>query len=420
MTKNSFEKVKLSPLVTKAKSISLLFISILIVMLFLPWQQTTKGEGTLIPYEPSERDYTIQAPISGYVKEYFVDEDRFVKKGSLLFEMIDLDRDYLGKLKAIEGDIEVQLLNAKKSLEILTEKEKNLQDNLQTGVEIHDKKIAQIEDSLQSLLYRKVAEKNNYLTATTNFKRIEELFKEGLESKRSLEVAQNQQIKTESTLESIRLSIEKEKKTLTIYKREKDRFLKKQDNSIKTLQNSMINYNNSIKNFEKEMKNASIQSSRNSSAKVYATKDGYPLRVLKNDKDHYIKQGEGLIHFAPKVTKKVLLLKIRALDMPLVKKGLRVRVQFFGWPSLQVSGWPKITFGTFGGLIDKIDPISHEEGSFYVYVKESPDEPWPDNEVLKIGTRATAWVRLSTVSIWYEIWRLHNALPMKMVNEGSM
>lgn len=416
MHKSSLAKTELSPYVQKAKNITLLFMFILVLLLFLPWEQTTKGEGKLIAYNPSERDYTLHAPISGFIKSYYVEEDKFVKKGDLLFSMLDLDAEYLNKLEDIQSDIKIQYANTQNSLILLKEKRENLKENLKTGLEIHDKKIAQVKDSIQTLKNKETQVKNSFLVAKSNYERIKLLFNEGIESRRSYELTHNEYVRMETLLDTTLVNIQRESKTLQIQKREKKSFSKMQENRIKTMQNNIIISENSLKSLEQEITKASINVSRNTTSKVYATKDGYPLRILKNDKDRYVKQGDALIHFAPKVTKRVLLLKIRALDMPLIKEGLKTRIQFFGWPSLQVSGWPKITYGTFAGIVDKIDPIAHEEGAFYAYITEDPIEPWPEDGILKVGTRASAWIRLSTVGIWYEIWRLHNALPLKMTS----
>jgi len=52
-------------------------------------------------------------------------------------------------------------------------------------------------------------------------------------------------------------------------------------------------------------------------------------------------------------------------------------------------------------------------------VVEDIKEKWPDHSVLKIGTRANVWIRLSIVPIWYELWRQINAFPPKMVNPNE-
>ncbi len=417
MMSETFSKLDLAPAVKKAATITGVIIGAFIMMLFLPWEQTTKGEGKLIAYHPNERDYNILAPISGLVREYNVTEEQFVTEGTLLFEMVDMDSEYLPKLGAIMENIDTRRNNIRDSLAILDERRSNLQENLTTGLEIHDKKIQQIEDRLKVLHLKVRSQESNHKTAVAHFERVSKLFAEGIESQRSYEVAKNDSIKIGLELESTRIDIATESKNLQIHQKEKARFLNEHQNRIQELSSAILDAENSFKMLDQEHKHASIDFSRNSAAKVFATKDGYVMRVLKNDRDHYVKQGEPILHFTPEVTKKALLLRIRSIDMPLMKTGLPVRIQFYGWPSLQVSGWPKITYGTFGGVVEKIDPIAHANGTYYVYVVEDPKEPWPSNDVLKIGTDASAWVRLSTVSIGYEIWRLHNALPPSMITK---
>jgi multidrug resistance efflux pump len=416
MSKTSLEKAEISSFVKKSKTISLILVASLIALLFLPWEQTTTGEGKLIAYDPSERDFSIGAPISGFIKNYHIEENMFVKKGDLLFEMQDLDAQYLPKLEDIANDIKIEHTNTNNTLVILEQQQENLNNNLLTGLDIHDRKIAQIEDSLRSLHNTQKEVQNNYTITKSNYERIKLLFDEGIESQRSYEVAHNEYVKLTALLDTTSINIQREAKALEIQKKEKERFLKTQENSIKSMQERIISSQNRLKSLDKELTNASINISRNANAQVFATKDGYPLRILINDKDRYVKVGEPLVHFAPKVTKRVLLTKIRSIDMPLIKVGLKVRIQFAGWPALQVAGWPKITFGTFRGIVDKIDSVSHEDEAFYAYIVEDPNEPWPDHDVLKVGSNASAWVRLSTVSIGYEIWRLHNAMPLKMVH----
>lgn len=413
----ALKKTELPAFVQKGRVITSIVVLIVLTILFLPWEQTTNGTGTLIAYEPTEREYDVLAPISGFVKKYYVEENKFVKKGDPLFDMIDLDEEYLVKIESVISDIKAQYKNVEDTLNLSNERKKNLEANLRTGLDIHDKKIIQSQESLKILQGKKISQENNYETATSNYERIKSLYLEGIESKRSYELAKNEYIKEGVALDNVIIDIEIKSNNLDISKKEKERFLKEEQNSIKLLENSILADKNKLKYFEQEIKKTSIDFSRNSTSKVLASKDGYPLRILKNDNNLYIKKGEPIVQFAPKPTKTSLLLSIKHLDIPLIKKGLPVRVQFYGWPSFHVSGWPKIKFGTFGGVVDKVDSIAQKDGTFYAYIVEDPsEEPWPDTEILKVGTQATGWVRLSTVFIWYEIWRKRSAQPPIMVN----
>ncbi|MDF1879475.1 hypothetical protein JHD46_07475, partial [Sulfurimonas sp. SAG-AH-194-C20] len=61
---------------------------------------------------------------------------------------------------------------------------------------------------------------------------------------------------------------------------------------------------------------------------------------------------------------------------------------------------------------------TYEKGAYYAIITEDANRSkWPSNQHLKIGTQSSIWVRLATVPIWYEIWRLMFALPPNMTLE---
>jgi len=105
-------------------------------------------------------------------------------------------------------------------------------------------------------------------------------------------------------------------------------------------------------------------------------------------------------------------LKVREFNMPLIHKGYEARVMFYGWPSIYISGWPKISYGTYGAEVYSVDGIKYEDDFYYALLV--PKGEWPDKKLLRIGTEATVWVRLSYVPIWYEIWRILLGQPPKL------
>ncbi|NPA51383.1 MAG: HlyD family efflux transporter periplasmic adaptor subunit [Aquificae bacterium] len=416
MNYKSLKKIKLHPIVRRFWLFTLVILVLLIVFLFLPWQQTVKGIGEVIAYHPTQRNYYIYSPISGFIKEFYVQEDQFVKKGTKLFTMIDLDKKLQERLKIIIKNTELQLENSKKELKTLQEKRENLQRNLQIGRQIYDRKITQIQQKIESLYIKKVALEKNLEITKINYERIKKLFKEGIESKRKLELAENKLIKASAELNKLLIDIKIEQENLKITKQEKKKFEREMNIKLKDTEKAIFSTKNKINTYQKELQKAKSQLAKFKTSTVYAEKDGYVVRILQNDKNQYIKQGEKIVLFSPTVDKRAVLLKVRDFDMPLIKEGLPVRLQFYGWPTLQIPGWPVIRFGTFGGIIEKIDPVLHEDGFYYAYIVEDPKEPWPPSDTLKIGTKATGWVRLSIVPMWYEIWRRVNAFPPKMVN----
>lgn len=409
------QKVSLHKFVEKFWYVSFIIVIFIIAFLFLPWQQTVKGQGVISAFDPTERPYEISATIHGFIDEFHVEENQFVKKGELLFTMIDLDRKYSVKLKKIEENIHEQLANTKKQVFILQEKSHNLKEYLDVGLHVYNQNFDQIEDKIRSLQLKKISLEKNHDIEKSNFERIALLFKDGIESKRKYEMSENIYIRTKAELEKVVIDIQIEKRSLDIVKKEKEKFLKDTQNKIKSLEESILSSQNRMTLLDQDLQRQSMQISRYSRSEVYAQKDGYVVRLLQSDQNKVLNKGDGVIYFAPVVSEKTLLLKVSDFNMPLIKEGLPVRLMFYGWPALQISGWPSIKYGTFGGRIKKVDSISYDKGFFYAYVVEDGDEPWPKGDALKVGTQTTAWVRLETVPIWYQIWRTINGLPPRMV-----
>lgn len=411
----SLKKVELSRLVEKIWLISIFIVVLLIAMLFLPWQQTIKGEGVLLAQDPTQRDYTMLATLDGFIDEIYVQENQFVSKGTKLYTMVDLDKEYSEKLKIIESGSQEQYANSQKQIENFEEKHKNLEEYFQTGIDIYKQKELQTTKKIQTLGLKKISlEKNNEIEKV-NFERIRSLYKEGIESKRDFETAENRFIKAKTELEKIVIDIEIENHALEILKNEKSNFSKETKNKLKVLENASLSSQNSLKSFQKDVQKNATDIARYDTRVVVAQKDGYVVKIFQNDKHKLIKKGEKVIHFSPLVTTKMIALKVSDFNMPLVKEGLPVRIMYYGWPALQISGWPAIKYGTFGGTIHKVENSSYEKGFFYAQVLEEANEPWPTGENLRIGTQATIWVRLESVPIWYQLWRLMNALPPQMV-----
>jgi adhesin transport system membrane fusion protein len=415
----STRKLELSPLVQKVWLISLTIVAIMISILFLPWEQTAKGNGTIVAYDPSQRDYTMLATIDGYIDNFYVHENQFVKKGTPLYSMVDLDMEYSKRLQEMQKATQEQSNNIKNEIKNLKANKKNMSNNLDLGLKVYEEKLIQIKDKIRSLELKKHALKTNYETKKINFERVKSLYENGIESKREYDKAENIFIKADAELKKVAVDIEIQERHIEILKKEQNRFLNNANNKIKVIQNSILNAVNRSNALQKTLNQQETGIQRYESREVVAKKDGYVVRIFNNDKDKYIKRGDKILYFSPAVTQKALLLKVSDFNMPLIKEGLPVRLMFYGWPALQVSGWPKIQFGSFGGVVAKVEKISHEKGFYYAYVLETEKEPWPVGDKLRIGTQATAWVRLSTVPLWYQIWRLMNALPPKMVHPNA-
>ena len=104
-----------------------------------------------------------------------------------------------------------------------------------------------------------------------------------------------------------------------------------------------------------------------------------------------------------------------------MREGAPVRIQFEGWPVIQLSGWPSVAVGTFSGQVIAIDPSAQASGRFRVLVEENSDTgaPWPDRRFVRFGSKARAWVLLEEVSAGYEVWRQLNNFPPNFPAQGD-
>jgi len=396
-----------------------IIIAILVGMLFLPWQQTVMGEGTLIAQNPSERGYKIASTVDGFVETIYVREDQQVKKGDKLFRMVDLDQNYSQRIDRMDESINNQIGYTNEEFATLTKNRANLVEQMENGGQLYEKRLGQAQEELKSLEFKKTAIQQGYSVEKANYERTKALFHDAIESKRSLERAENTYAKAKAEWEKVTIDLDIQKRNLDIIRQEKEQYLLEALHKIRAADNTMNSAQVRLNGLKRDDERQKTDIARYATSDVVAQKDGHVLRVLVNDKNRYISKGDDVVLFAPKITTRAILLKISDFNMPLIKKGLPVRIRFYGWPALEVSGWPKIKHGTFSGMVDSVDPISFEEGFYYAYVVEDPKEPWPSDEMLRVGTRGTVWARLSTVPIWYQIWRTINAIPPKMVSPGK-
>jgi len=100
---SSEEMLELHELPDAAKMLTRLilvfFLFMLIFFIAIPWQQTADGSGKVIAYLPQDRVQNIHATVTGRIKKWFVREGSFVKKGEPIMELIDIDPNYMARLK---------------------------------------------------------------------------------------------------------------------------------------------------------------------------------------------------------------------------------------------------------------------------------------------------------------------------------
>jgi multidrug efflux pump subunit AcrA (membrane-fusion protein) len=96
--------------------VALLFSTILL-LIFIPWQQTAVGYGKVLAYSPNERKQEIDAPVEGRIAQWHVHEGSVVQAGDPIVEITDNDPEILNRLKqekeALQSRLEAAQLSAR-------------------------------------------------------------------------------------------------------------------------------------------------------------------------------------------------------------------------------------------------------------------------------------------------------------------
>jgi multidrug resistance efflux pump len=160
---------------------------------------------------------------------------------------------------------------------------------------------------------------------------------------------------------------------------------------------------------------------RNGFYEIRAPQDGYVVQAQRVGLGETIKAGEPLVTIQPARPEQAVELFVKANDVPLLRTGDKVRLQFDGWPALQFAGWPSVSVGTFGGRVAVVDRVSSRNGQFRVLVTPDTtggDQPWP--EQVRPGSGVYGWAMLREVRVWFEVWRQLNGFPPSVASpEGA-
>jgi len=147
----SIGMVRLSSWVHMSGSLILvLLVLLLLSLLFVPWQQTSYGTGTVIPFDPSERLQEVHAPVKGMIELWYVVEGDIVNEGDPLVEFKDIDPQLLDRLRQ-------QLTAASTGLQAASTAVQTSQKNLERQKELSAKGLKSQRDyELAQLEYQKL------------------------------------------------------------------------------------------------------------------------------------------------------------------------------------------------------------------------------------------------------------------------
>jgi multidrug resistance efflux pump len=411
--------------------ILIIFSVVSVIFIFLPWTQNISGSGAVTTLKPNQRPQTIQSLISGRIEKWYVNEGDYVEKGDTILFISEIKEDYLdpnlventknqrdAKVDAVvayEGkvgalDSQMGAINNERNLKSKQAKNKIKQAIL---------KIKSDSMDLEAI-------KTQIKIANTQFKRAVQLNREGLKPLTDVEekrlklqeieakiiTQENKLLSSENELINARVEISR------INAEYSEKFSKAQSDQY-TAQSNKYDTKAQVNKLENQYQNYKI---RNGMYYITAPQNGYVNRALKSGLGENIKEGTPIVSIMPAKYDIAVETYVSPNDFPLIQKGEKVRVWFDGWPTIVFSGWPNLSYGTFGGKIVAIENFISENGKYRILI--APDEEdkhkWPKQ--LSIGSGAQTMALLNEVPIWFEVWRTLNGFPpnyYKTIKEKS-
>ena len=398
----------------------IIYVSLIgIVILFLPWTQNISGSGAVTTLKPDQRPQTIHSAIGGRIEKWFVKEGDYVKKGDTILFISEIKDDYFDP--NLVENTKSQVSAKKMALQSYGGKVTSLSSQIKAIQNEKQLKMQQAQNKIrQSLLKVKsdsvdlVAVKTQIKIANTQFNRAVTLNKEGLKPMTDVEekrlklqeveakiiTQENKLLGSKNELINSRVEVNRIQAEYTekVSKAESDQFtaLSNQydtEAQVNKLQNQYVNYQ-----------------IRNGMYYIKAPQNGYINRAIQSGIGEIIKEGTQIVSIMPSKFDIAVETYVSPNDLPLIHKGEKVRIWFDGWPTVVFSGWPNMSYGTFGGKIVAVENFISTNGKFRVLIAPDQEEDaWPKQ--ISIGSGAQTLALLDNVPIWFELWRTLNGFP---------
>ncbi len=376
-----------------------------VLSLFLPWQQSVRGTGVVTALRPQDRPQTLPAAIDGQVRQWYVREGQFVRRGDLIARISEVKEDYLDpqlvRRTAAQRDAKAEgNANKQVAAAALARQVTVLERGLALKLEQTRNKIRQYEADVS-------AGAADSAFAQNQLDRRRAVFDSGLVSLNDFQATQLKLQKASADLAGKRAGLANARVDVGAVAAEYQKeIVKAQADRAKTLADA----NDGAAEVAKLDSKVAALEVRNGFYEIRAPQDGYVVQAKRAGLGETIKAGDPLVTVQPALPAQAVELYVKANDVPLIREGDPVRLQFDGWPAVQFAGWPSVSVGTFGGRVAVLDRVSSRDGQFRVLVTPDPnDEPWPAQ--VRMGSGVYGWAMLREVRVWFEVWRQLNGFP---------
>ena len=401
----------------------LLFVPIM----FLPWTQNIRAKGTVTTLRQEQRPQELNTIIPGRVIKWYVKEGHVVKVGDTILQLGEVKTDYFdpqllartqqqitAKQQSIEGYknkatttiTQGHALEKGKELKLQSLENKIAQQELKVQTDETD--LAAVNNELN--IYKRQIDAAKVMLdsgaiALNEFEKRKVNYQNGLAKANS---SNNKLLQDRQELINLRIEQNSAVQDYTdkIAKAEGDRFSSlsnaaSTEAEVSKLQNQYANYD-----------------ARNKLYYITAPQSGQITKAKKAGIGEMVKEGEMMVEIVPNQIQYAVEMFVEPMDLPLISIGQKVRFIFDGFPVIVFSGWPKSSYGTFGGKVSAVETSVSYNGKFRVLViEDADDKKWP--EQLRMGGGASGIALLKDVRIYYEIWRNINGFPPEYYVAGT-
>ncbi len=401
---------------THARTLARMLLALLVVsvlVLLVPWQQTTRSSGKVIAWHPNDRQQIVDAPVEGRVANVLVTEGSYVREGDVLIELSDNDPEILQRLAEERDALAARVDSSREAVLQMEGRILDLQESRMRAIGAADARLRTATDRRVAAEERIIEMEAQLARDEAQLVRRERGLAEGVASERDLEVARADRDRSTAQLAQARATAAAARNEEVAAREEMARVGADADANVASARNARDQAEMNEQAAVAELARTEVRVSRQETMLVRAPRDGRVLRVVANPGSELLRAGDPLVVLVPDTEARAVELWVDGRDVPFIRDQATVRLQFEGWPALQFVGIPGAASGTFGGQVVLVDAATDDgSGRFRVLVAPDPaDAAWPGSDILRQGNRVAGWVVLGTAPLGYEIWRQVNGFP---------
>ncbi|MEM6471579.1 MAG: protein kinase [Planctomycetota bacterium] len=358
---------------------------------FLEVDETfVQATGNVVAVKSEERPRPVTSPVPGILRDLNknMSAGTRVKQGEVLLE-IEPDRASLdAQLKTRARHLETKLANERSKAETYGAKIADLEASSDAALDSIDQEIKAAGEKLDSKerIHGKYAVEKGKVQLERGRKEPRvEIDQQAKESEQQWILLAYKAEAAEQDATAARVQWEVKKSERRARQRE---YAVKIDYARAMQQSSL----DRVATIQKELQEVDFGPHEFESLAIKAPCNGTLQRVRHLEKGQAMREGDELFTIVPEVSGFAVELWVSGDDIPFVQRGDHVRLQFEGWPVVQLDDRESAAVGTFGGELTAIAPSDDGDGNFRVIVRPVRSGTWPDERYLRQGVRANGWI----------------------------